>query len=299
MDDPKSNSSLTLATREGRRALCDDDLRITDEADLVREESVPSRLTTVINGEIIPRLFMLNNQQVTADQIAPETGPRLEDYIVEYARIILKDESNQAFVFVEQLHADGHQLDRIMMDLLAPTARQLGVWWEEDRIDFVDVTIGTSRLKQVLHHFRPSRLARAYTEPNPKRILLLPTPQETHTFGLLVIAEIFRNSGWEVGGGHAMAENEINQLLSDEPWDIVGFSLANERLTAQLADAIASARWQCKNKAVKILVGGRAFSKNLRPDEQLGADFVVSDPAQAVRLGEALLSDQRGRSLVQ
>ncbi|MEM9355265.1 MAG: cobalamin B12-binding domain-containing protein [Pseudomonadota bacterium] len=299
MDDPKSNSSFSLATREGRRALCDDDLRITDQAELVREESVPTRLTTVINGEIIPRLFVLNNQQQLADRTNAEPGPRLEDYIVEYARIILKDESNQAFTFVEQLHADGHQLDRIMMDLLAPTARQLGVWWEEDRIDFVDVTIGTSRLKQVLHHFRPSRIARTYAEPNPKRILLLPTPEETHTFGLLVIAEIFRNSGWEVGGGHAMIEDEINQLLSEESWDIVGFSLANARLMDKLANAIASVRWQSKNKAVKILVGGRAFSKDLKPDERLGADFVVSDPAQAVKLGEALLSDQRGRSLVQ
>ncbi|MEM8970469.1 MAG: cobalamin B12-binding domain-containing protein [Pseudomonadota bacterium] len=299
MDDPKSNSSLTLATREGRRALCDDDLRITDEAGLEREESVPSRLTTVINGEIIPRLFVLNNQQVVADQSVHEAGLRLEDYIVEYARIILEDESNRAFTFVEQLHADGHQLDRIMMDLLAPTARQLGVWWEEDRIDFVDVTIGTSRLKQVLHHFRPSRQARVYAEPNPKRILLLPTPQETHTFGLLVIAEIFRKSGWEVGGGHVMADDEMNKLLSEEPWDIVGFSLANARLMDKLANAIASARWQSKNKSVKILVGGRAFSKDLKLDEKLGADFVVSDPAQAVKLGEALLSDQRGRSLVQ
>jgi methanogenic corrinoid protein MtbC1 len=296
MENSKGNGSLTHATSEGRRILCDDDLRVTDQVALPNEGGIPLHLTSVINGEIIPRLFLLNKSVEDNEELAKEL-PRLDVYVAEYAKIILQDDSNGAFTFVERLHADGHQLDEIMIDLLAPTARQLGVWWEEDKIDFVDVTIGTSRLKQILHHYRPSRAGLVRQPTNAPRILLLPTPEETHTFGLLVIAEVFRNNGWEVGGGHALGADEVAQLLAEEHWDIVGFSLANERLMDKLSNAITDVRRRSKNKLVKIMLGGRVFSDDPSSGEQLGADFVVSDPAEAVRLGEALLSDQRSHPL--
>ena len=48
---------------------------------------------------------------------------------------------------------DGIPLEALLLDLFAPVARRLGTMWEADQIDFVDVTIGTSRLQQILHHF--------------------------------------------------------------------------------------------------------------------------------------------------
>ena len=38
-----------------------------------------------------------------------------------------------------------------MVDLLAPAARLLGEYWEDDRCDFVDVTMGLWRLQEVVH----------------------------------------------------------------------------------------------------------------------------------------------------
>lgn len=285
----KGDRSFNSTASGSGDGLChDDDLRVTGEIS-ASEEGIPLRLAAVINGEIIPRLFVLNNENVENAGQTSHSHVRLEDLVPHYAQLVLEGEGDRAFTFIAQLHADGFQLDKIMVDLLAPTARQLGVWWEEDKIDFVDVTIGTSRLKQVLHRYRPSSAGRLYESSSSPRILLLPTPHETHTFGLLVIGEMFRQRGWEVGGGHALEDHEVSELLSEQHWDIVGFSLANVRLMDTLGAVIRSTRRQSKNKSVKILAGGHAFHDSGGAGEQLGADLIVSDPTQAVTLGEALL----------
>src|SRR5262249_25508278 len=155
---------------------------------------------------------------------------------------------------------DGLELDALLLDLLAPVARRLGVMWETDEIDFVDVTIGTSRLQQILHHFTlpPDRDAH---EPG-RRVLLLPPPSEQHTFGLLMVSELFRSEGWQVWGGPPVNQNALRAMVANQWFALIGFSLSSERLIDTLCSTIKSVRRFSKNQSVQIIVGGRIFAQN-------------------------------------
>ena len=61
--------------------------------------------------------------------------------------------------------------------------------------------------------------------PTGRRVLLLPGPGEQHTFGLSMVAEFFRRSGWEVVGGTGPESLDPVRAVRDEWFDVVGISV--------------------------------------------------------------------------
>ncbi|MEL6373923.1 MAG: hypothetical protein AAFR04_08130, partial [Pseudomonadota bacterium] len=201
-------------------------------------------LESVVGAEIIPRLMVLHRELArhgglgdTADpsNAAPATGPGPSLDVEHFARLTLHSDADPAFTYIDTLLANGISVDDFMMNLLAPTARLLGQWWEDDDVDFVDVTIGTTRLQQAIHRFVPH--STPISHPQQKRILLAPAPDEQHCFGLTILSEVMRARDWHVAGGNAVTQGEVEDLVARESWDIVGFSLANMRLTDALREA--------------------------------------------------------------
>ena len=68
----------------------------------------------------------------------------------DFARLPLTLEADELLEKVEALLSLGAQPGSILVDLLAPSARELGRMWEEDECDFVDVTMGLWRLQEVM-----------------------------------------------------------------------------------------------------------------------------------------------------
>ena len=286
MEDRKHISHVAGAGASDVDQWCPDDFASSSN----NRAQLPSSLANVIDSEIIPRLFMLQTGDTTARTHVPSEDIRssLRSSVEHFTSLIVAEATNDAYAMIEDFQSKGFELGEIMLELLSPSARLLGSWWEEDRIGFVDVTIGASRLKQIVHHYR-----RANALPVPiadKSILLLPTPNEAHTFGMLIISELFRNKGWTVGGGHPMDAAEADALVRELSWDVVGFSLANDRLIEQLTDAITRVRKIADNPNLVVLVGGRAFAETPDLRQTVGADFAVSSPEDALRLSETAVA---------
>ena len=103
---------------------------------------------------------------------------------------MLRHEADLVIAYVHGLLDDGIPLEALLLDLFAPAARRLGTMWEADEIDFVDVTIGTSRLQQILHHLHPAAGKQMPVSP-AGGCCFVPAPSEQHTFGLLMVSRIF------------------------------------------------------------------------------------------------------------
>jgi len=245
----------------------------------------------VVDSEIIPRLLLLHANRVELQD--PDYTPPDVDAarIREFARLAIEHEVATCCSYIETLRSEGYTADRLLMELLAPAAQQLGVWWEEDKVDFVDVTIGTSRLHQIVHRLRKDA-ARRRVETRAPRILLLPAPGEQHTFGLLLISEHFLSHGWDVCGGYPLEVDEAQEMIGAEHWDFIGYSLANDRLISDLGQAISSARKAAFNSRIKFIVGGHAFATDPSLQSRVGADFVASSPADALKLCETSFARQ-------
>jgi methanogenic corrinoid protein MtbC1 len=286
MEDRKHTSDVAGAGAPAVDQWCLDDFANNTN----NRAQLPSSLANVIDAEIIPRLFMLQTGGVGARKNLPsgKVPSSLHSSVEHFTQLIIAEATDDAYAMIEDFQGQGFELGEIMLELLSPAARLLGIWWEEDRIGFVDVTIGASRLKQIVHHYRRANALPVAT--TDKSILLLPAPNEAHTFGMLIISELFRNKGWTVGGGHPMDAAEADTLARGSSWDVVGFSLANDRLIEQLTKAISRVRKLADNPNLVVLVGGRAFAEAPDLCETVGADFAVSSPEDALRLSETAVA---------
>jgi methanogenic corrinoid protein MtbC1 len=121
-------------------------------------------------------------------------------------------------------------------------------------------------------------------------VLLLPSPGEQHTFGLVMVAEFFRRSGWDVTGGAWAAGADVAALVSAEWFDAVGFSLGAEVHLGALTASIDAVRHATCNRDLKILVGGPLFGVHPEFVGQVGADGMTIDGREAPLLAETLIS---------
>jgi MerR family transcriptional regulator, light-induced transcriptional regulator len=249
------------------------------------------RLVRTIEAEIIPRLMLahrLNGPEVVRTRSAP--GP---EEIEELARIVVSHDVAVACAYVEAIQARDLTVDRIYLDLLAPVARQLGTLWEEDRCSFTDVTVGLLRLQQVIHELSPryrEEFAQA-AECEPRRVLLMVTPGEQHTFGIGIVAEFFRRAGWETWHEMPRTEHEMLHLVRDRSFTLIGLSASVDTRLDGLANTIGRLRKASCNHSVGVLVGGLPFLGYPERVERVGADGTAMDGRLAVKRAREIVAE--------
>jgi methanogenic corrinoid protein MtbC1 len=179
----------------------------------------------------------------------------------------------------------GLSVERVYLDLLGPAAQYLGLLWDQDLCDFTDVTVGLGRLQRVMRDLSPAFGKSIAFPPNGRRVLLLPSPGEQHTFGLVMVGEFFRRSGWDVSGGSWESGDDAPGMVASEWFDVVGLSLAAEIHVEALTQCIVAIRESSRNRHVAVMVGGPIFAM-LPHLKQVGADAMASDGLQAPLLAE-------------
>lgn len=249
-----------------------------------------SQLARTIEQEIIPRLMLAH--RTAAEPLLRPAGPAhtiVLDDVKQFAKLVLSHEEDAAFSAIHSLRARNVAIDRIFLELLAPTARYLGELWDDDLCNFTDVTVGLGRLQRVLRELSPA-FGRSVEHPmQGRRVLLLPSPGEQHTFGLVMVSEFFRRAGWDVTGGAWTADADASALVSAEWFDVVGFSLGAEIHLQALADGIAAVRRAACNRDLKVLVGGPLFGLHPEFVARVGADGMTIDGREAPLLAEGLI----------
>lgn len=263
-----------------------------------RETASPDALARVIESDIIPRLLMAhrNHPVAMAPAIAGEhiIPPGFAD---EFAAATLTEEVGPLLERVEAVMARGASVEAVYLHLLAPAARRLGAWWDEDACDFVDVTMGLWRCQEIVHALSALIPGAAPIEGTERRALFSPAPGEQHGLGALIVEEFFRRAGWQTWSAPALDEAELVALVAGRAFDIVGLTVSVERHVAPLQQSITALRRASRNPAVIVLVGGRVFTEAPLLAEAIGADGTAADGQLAVALADALLNDkasQRG-----
>ncbi len=250
---------------------------------IAEKRSTLNDLASTIESAIIPRLLLshgmgqpvndLSHRDFTA--ISPET-------VQSFTDLVFSPDNSEAAERVERLLSDGVTADRIMLDLLAPSARLMGDMWTADQLSFVDVTLGLSRIQQLLRQIKGINDTRQAPAFEKGRALLVPAPGEQHTFGLRLVEEFLLRDGWEVRSNLRAELADIQQLVSDEAYDFVGFSLSGERLLPALQSAIREVRKSSLKRGVRVMVGGVLFAERPELVRECGADAAVLDAEQAV-----------------
>lgn len=208
-----------------------------------------------------------------------------------FARCILDHDLPVARSQLEAVMARGLHPEHVYLDLLAPVAQLMGHWWEEDALSFTDVTVGLGRLQQLM---RETATRQENTRVTGHRILLLTAPGEQHTFGIAMVAELFAHTGWDVCGDPVDGVGDPLRRVSEEWFDVVGFTVGTADQAPIVRDLVAQVRRHSRNTRVGIMIGGAAVVTQPRCIAQIRADGVALDGRHAIDIASRLVGVSQG-----
>lgn len=229
------------------------------------------RLRSLIEGDFLPRLLLIHN----AGPVPPGLAARAARVLPggEYDRflqLLLGRHSDDALVgFLTAFLEDGHPVEAVYVDLLAPAARELGVMWEEDSCNFAEVTLACCQMQRIIR--RMTRRRAFETSDHTRGRVLVEAPADAqHTLGAIVVAEILSQTGWSVVLGQP-----FDPVPDVEGVSLVAYSLARTDQWEAARDRIAALRRLVPG--VEVIVGGQAFLSQPTLVSRVGADGWAED----------------------
>ena len=247
-------------------------------------------LSRLIESEIIPRLLVAHGSGPAAAPGAAHDDCISAEEVEAFAPLSLHVEADELLEHVEGLVARGVSHNTLLVDLLAPAARLLGQFWEDDRCDFVDVTMGLWRLQEVVHEIS-ARLPHDHRHPfgQERRALFASLEGDQHSFGTVVIDELFSANGWLTDRLSEATTVELLQRVSDEWFDMAGLTITCDCHIAPLASIVRSIRDSSRNPRIRVMVGGRVFAANADLAKAVGADGTAPDARIAIQVADELV----------
>jgi MerR family transcriptional regulator, light-induced transcriptional regulator len=281
----------------------------TCDASSVQSVNAELALRRVVAGHVVPRLAVVTRSRqagpvgfgshcavgaLAHGQSLGQTTGSIGDFVDGFAAQLLVAPDLDLARFINGLIDEGFGPSSLLLELFGPTALRLGEWWEDDKITFVDVTVGVGRLQHLVKALSPAVPVGRAHGPG---ILLLPTPGEDHAFGVNMLADVLLRAGWPVTIGHQTTSAELEALVKRQSFAAIGFSLSSDVLVDRLMTAIRDVRRVLDGTDIPILVGGRVFRDNPDLSVRVGADAAPGDARETLTYLSRLASLTADRSL--
>jgi methanogenic corrinoid protein MtbC1 len=246
-------------------------------------EECRQSLTALIDEQIVPRLLGAHARPPGAGQTpAADGAPVTVDEIETFASHCLQDHPSEAYALMDALMGRGLASDTLLLQLITPAARYLGLLWEEDRCDFLQVTHGLTRMQEMAHALGYEYLDGPQLAGTRQRIMLACVPGSQHLLGLTIVSDFFRKAGWEVIVELSCTEAELERAVANEWFDAIGLSVSIEAQLLVLPRLVRQLRRHTSNRGLKVLLGGPIFTLAQHMPGDFGADVISTDAGEAV-----------------
>jgi methanogenic corrinoid protein MtbC1 len=256
------------------------------------QDQIDADLVQMVESEIIPRLMMAHRSAAASDASLEDVKVALGEETVQiFAQMVVAKEPDSLIAYVGGLLKAGISMEAIYVDLLVPAARRLGDYWDDDTVSFTDVTIGLGRLQQVVRALGWKTPGHGENDRFSRSALFAPGPGEQHTFGLFIIEDFFRRSGWRTWIETAASVEDLAETARTHWFDVFGLSASTDRRIGELSRAVAAVRKASRNPNIYIMVGGVVFLEQPDLVRQVGADSTASSGGEAFLIvNEAILA---------
>lgn len=239
------------------------------------KDSLPPSSVDGLAREVIRRL---------AEQ---HTGPGpdgdADDAIERLCLALLSEDDRAGLRFVQELFDAGASLEDVYLRYLAEAARMLGVWWDESRASFAEVTLGTSRMYAILAALRHERINRQAAE---RYAVFVSVPGDTHTLGVRMAADLFRAEGWQVDLKIGLDHDDLVAEIRRSGAPVVGVSAAGQHALPALTRLVVALR--VVRPEASLFVGGHIVEDAREPLSLLDVDGMANDIPTAKSLMRGL-----------
>jgi MerR family transcriptional regulator, light-induced transcriptional regulator len=228
---------------------------------------LPEDAVASLANEVIRRLCgRVRKLEVKALQPSP-------DHIENLARALISKDEGAGAQLVLDARASGMNMETVYLCYLAGAAQLLGEWWDNDIVTFVEVTIGTSRIYSIMrasnHLFVPKG------KFSQKSAVFASSPNETHTLGIRMAADLFRKDGWDIDLMIGRSHDELVDEIDQSQHYLIGLSSAGRHSAAEMARLVIALR--ISKPTAFIMVSGQIVNDAEDIISVLGADGVAND----------------------
>lgn len=209
--------------------------------------------------------------------------------VEEFTQLSISGEAHTLLDFVDHCLETGSSVETVYVELLAPAARRLGEYWEEDSEDFVGVTMGLWRIQEILRELTLRIPPKSRPGHGKRSALFSPMPGEQHSFGTLMVAECFQRAGWDIDILIEPTQSELTAKFAKRHYDLIGLTVSNDCSKGALGSTVKTIKAVSSNPHIKVMMGGRVINDHPELVDECGADATAIDAVAAVTLGDELV----------
>lgn len=182
--------------------------------------------------------------------------------------------------------------DYVKVLFLEAVARLLGKEWTSDTCDFIDVTIGTARLQEIVQC-----LSRPYRDGDsdisaPHALILTPAGEQ-HTLMPHMIGLLFDTLGWSRRILEPSEHKGRNFAPSVDRADVACIGWSNIRLAGEFERLVHDIRRQRQDRQLPLIVGGAGALNSIDLLVGLGIDCICDSVYSAVKICQNYCELQR------
>ena len=236
---------MSLVT-DGSKLARSDEYQQTYENIKRLSDHLPEEAVVSLAREVILRLAG-NLETKDSKILVPDTQS-----VAALADALIGKDTHAAAALIDERAEEGASLRDLYLGWLGPAALQLGTWWDEDKITFVDVTIGTGRIYAIMRALR-RKIGMPRTRAEKLALFAL-VPGEDHSLGIKMAADLFRKDGWSVDLQLALDHDDLVSHVAGSDHVIIGLSAAGEHALPALAKLLLAIR-VCTPEAMVLLSG--------------------------------------------
>lgn len=194
--------------------------------------------------------------------------------VEELAHALISSDPNAAADLVTTERETGTGLKTLYLSYLGAAARKLGVWWELDKVNFMQVVTGTGRIYAIMRG-----LAQVFdTDTAPlatKSAMFASVPTETHVLGIRMATDLIRRDGWEIDLEVGLEHDDLLEQIIATAQPIIGLSASGTHTLPALAKLVIAVRLAVPEKL--ILVSGPIIGEAEQEVKLMGVDGMASD----------------------
>lgn len=239
--------------------------------DAKRPPAIPSLLAHTL-GNLVTERMSVRNSAFAVRQLSTA---------------LVADGPRDADVYVDRLMECGVTVQTIYENYIPHAARQLGEWWNEDRVGFNDVTVGMTRLTEIFRRLSPIFLKTEPVRRQAHSALFALVPGEIHSLGIAMAADYFQRAGWAVRVELNATIETLARIAGSGRYDLIGLSAGSRRQIDTLKETVEAMRVSA-GPEVPIIIGGPLVGL-----ERSIATIVGADSAQTIAAA-ALMEAEKG-----
>ena len=220
--------------------------------------------------------------------------------VVAFADLLIDHDPQVAFSVIMAHVRQGFSMSALLLDLCAPAARELGDRWLRDECSFCDVTVGLSSLEQVLMRCSDGMATPVFDAglrggTCDKTALFTSLPGNQHTFGLMIVKELFRRAGWIVHDPAGPDRQGILDMVRCTHFSLLGLSISTSKDLHTCQSLVKACKTESLNPKLLVVVGGYGIQETDVTESMIGADVIARDGDEALMKLERLVAAQQSR----